>query len=143
MNKLEELIRKLKEILQIDRPDLDFGIYRVINARAGEISKFLEDDLPAMVRKELAREGDAALEKLKDELKEKEAQYRADGLDPDSVPKVQELRKQIAAASQGNVDYENEVYSHLLKFFSRYYDKGDFISKRRYWWTGSWRCHYG
>ena len=132
MNKLEELIRKLKEILQIDRPDLDFGIYRVINARAGEISKFLEDDLPAMVRKELAREGGAALEKLKDELKEKEEQYRADGLDPDSVPKVQELRKQIAAASQGNVDYENEVYSHLLKFFSRYYDKGDFISKRRY-----------
>ncbi|MFA5597551.1 MAG: DNA methyltransferase, partial [Pusillimonas sp.] len=31
-----------------------------------------------------------------------------------------------------NVDYENEVYSHLLRFFSRYYDKGDFISRRRY-----------
>ena len=27
---------------------------------------------------------------------------------------------------------ENEVFSHLVTFFSRYYDNGDFISKRRY-----------
>ena len=27
---------------------------------------------------------------------------------------------------------ENEVFSHLAKFFSRYYEGGDFISKRRY-----------
>ncbi|MCV5359907.1 site-specific DNA-methyltransferase, partial [Escherichia coli] len=27
---------------------------------------------------------------------------------------------------------ENAVFSHLLTFFSRYYDNGDFISKRRY-----------
>ena len=29
-------------------------------------------------------------------------------------------------------DHENAVFSHLLTFFSRYYDKGDFISQRRY-----------
>ncbi|MGN0310091.1 MAG: site-specific DNA-methyltransferase, partial [Bacteroides sp.] len=27
---------------------------------------------------------------------------------------------------------ESEVFSHLVTFFSRYYDSGDFISKRRY-----------
>jgi adenine-specific DNA-methyltransferase len=29
-------------------------------------------------------------------------------------------------------DLEKEIYNHLINFFSRYYDKGDFISKRRY-----------
>ncbi|MFH3675573.1 hypothetical protein WAH59_20640, partial [Acinetobacter baumannii] len=27
---------------------------------------------------------------------------------------------------------QSQVYSHLLTFFSRYYDEGDFISQRRY-----------
>jgi len=29
-------------------------------------------------------------------------------------------------------DLEKDIYNHLINFFSRYYDKGDFISKRRY-----------
>lgn len=29
-------------------------------------------------------------------------------------------------------DLEKEVYNHLINFFSRYYDRGDFITKRRY-----------
>jgi adenine-specific DNA-methyltransferase len=28
-------------------------------------------------------------------------------------------------------EHENAVFTHLLAFFSRYYDKGDFISQRR------------
>jgi adenine-specific DNA-methyltransferase len=27
---------------------------------------------------------------------------------------------------------KKEVYNHLINFFSIYYDKGDFITKRRY-----------
>jgi adenine-specific DNA-methyltransferase len=30
------------------------------------------------------------------ELKDKEAQYQADGIDPATVPKVQELREKLA-----------------------------------------------
>ncbi len=29
-------------------------------------------------------------------------------------------------------DLEKEIYNHLINFFSRYYNEGDFISKRRY-----------
>lgn len=36
------------------------------------------------------------------------------------------------AASADVTALENEVFSHLTTFFSRYYDEGDFISKRRY-----------
>ena len=64
--------------------------------------------------------------------KEKEAQYRSDGMNPDTVPKIIELRQKIAAYSVGTSEHENAVFTHLLTFFSRYYDKGDFISQRRY-----------
>ena len=41
------------------------------------------------------------------------------------------LKAKIAAGTDISA-MENEVFSHLTKFFSRYYDGGDFISKRRY-----------
>jgi adenine-specific DNA-methyltransferase len=34
MSKHDDLVRKLKEIFQIDRPELDFGVYRILNARS-------------------------------------------------------------------------------------------------------------
>ena len=44
----------------------------------------------------------------------------------------QTLPAQIKSALQNNEEHENRVYNHLLAFFSRYYDAGDFISQRRY-----------
>ena len=39
-------------------------------------------------------------------------------------------------------ELENNVYNHLSTFFSRYYDKGDFISRRRYNRHGSYAIPY-
>lgn len=132
MSKYDDLVRKLKEIFQIDRPELDFGVYRILNARVGEINDYLENGLKAKIAESLAASGSGNLDSLQKELKEKEAQYRADGLDPDTVPKVKELRQKIADLGSGSAEHENAVFTHLLTFFSRYYDKGDFISQRRY-----------
>ena len=44
-NKRQQLISKLKEMFQMDQADLDFGIYRIMNAKRDEISQFLEQDL--------------------------------------------------------------------------------------------------
>lgn len=132
MSKYDDLVRKLKEIFQIDRPELDFGVYRILNARVGEINDYLENGLKAKVVESLAASGAGNLEVLQKELKDKEAQYRADGMDPDTVPKVKELRQKIADLGSGGAEHENAVFTHLLTFFSRYYDKGDFISQRRY-----------
>jgi adenine-specific DNA-methyltransferase len=93
MSKYDDLVRKLKEIFQIDRPELDFGIYRIFNARAAEINHYLERRLKEKVRESLATTGEAQLNGLKKELEDKVAQYRADGIDPDTVPKVQEIRQ--------------------------------------------------
>lgn len=46
MSKYNELVTKLREIFQIDRPELDSGIYRILNARAGEINQYMELRLP-------------------------------------------------------------------------------------------------
>lgn len=39
MSQLTELTAKLKEIFQINRADLDFGIYRILNTRSAEIER--------------------------------------------------------------------------------------------------------
>lgn len=130
--KFQELVAKLREIFQIDRPELDFGIYRILNARADEINDYLENRLAEKVAAALSSGSEAQREQIARELKEKEDQYAADGLDPNNVPKVLELRQKLAEYTVGASEHENAVFSHLLTFFSRYYDKGDFISQRRY-----------
>lgn len=126
------LVEKLKEIFQIDKPELDFGIYRILRARRTQIEDFLNNRLAAKVQATLA--GNAAAEEiaLKNALQEAIENAKQLGIeDPNALPKVRELKEKLAACS-GPLQAENEVYSHLLTFFSRYYDKGDFISQRRY-----------
>ena len=41
------------------------------------------------------------------------------------------MREQVAKATDLDV-LEDEIFSHLVTFFRRYYKEGDFISQRRY-----------
>ncbi|AHK15128.1 DNA methyltransferase [Thalassolituus oleivorans] len=132
MSKFNELVTKLREVFQIDRPELDFGVYRILNARADEINEYLEKRLKEKVEKALATGNAANLGQLQEDLKKAEQGAEALGVSPDAVPKVQEIKEKIAQYSTGANENENAVFSHLLTFFSRYYDNGDFISQRRY-----------
>lgn len=53
--KYEKLKSLLKEMFQLDQPDLDFGIYRIMHAKSAEITQFLDQDLLPQVRQELTR----------------------------------------------------------------------------------------
>ena len=128
----QKLVAKLREVFQIDQPDLDFGIYRIINARAAEIGDYLENQLRAKVDASLATGQQAGLADLQRDLAAAEQQLRDLGVDPDGSPKVKDLRARVAALSGGATGHRDAVFSHLLTFFSRYYDRGDFISQRRY-----------
>jgi len=132
MSKFDELVTKLREIFQIDRPELDFGVYRILNARADEINEYLTKRLREQVESALASGSAANVEAQLRELDETIKALTSAGVDPEAAPKVKDLRAAIAGASSGASDHENAVFSHLLAFFSRYYDKGDFISQRRY-----------
>lgn len=130
--KFQELVAKLREIFQIDRPELDFGIYRILNARAGEINDYLQNRLAEKVQAALSAGSAASVQQLQTELQEAEKNAQALGVSPDAVPKVQELRAKLKKTAAGSNELENAVFSHLLAFFSRYYEQGDFISQRRY-----------
>lgn len=132
MSKFNELVAKLREIFQIDRPELDFGIYRILNARSEQINHYLENRLAAKVKAALSDGNAATAQQLQSELQEAEKSAQALGVSPDAVPRVLELREKLARYGAGASEQENAVFSHLLAFFSRYYDNGDFISQRRY-----------
>ena len=127
----DQLKDLLREMFQLDRGDLDFGLYRIMNMKAGEIEAFLDRDLLPQVKTVLAgvsEEGRTAREQALAEARES---ARTLGVDPDTAPKVIELQEQLAAA-KSDANAEADVYGHLVNFFARYYREGDFMSLRRY-----------
>lgn len=129
--KLKRLIGKLRELFQLDQPELDFGIYRIMHAKAGEVTEFLEKDLLPQVREAFAQFQNDGSAKSRKKLEQLVAELLDAGVDPEASPKVRNLRAELAGA----VDIaalENEVYDHLYTFFRRYYSEGDFLSKRVY-----------
>ena len=48
--KYEKLKTLLKELFQLDQPDLDSGLYRVMHAKSAEVSQFLDKDLLPQVK---------------------------------------------------------------------------------------------
>lgn len=53
MSAFEELKAKLKEIFQLDRNDLDFGLYRIMNLKSAEVSNFIDNELLPQVKEGL------------------------------------------------------------------------------------------
>ena len=131
-DKLDRLRALLREMFQLDRGDLDFGLYRIMNLKADEITAFLDNDLLPQVQGTLRGISAEDRAKLEDELRSTLATLRDLRVpDPEQTGRVKELREQIADA-RADAEAEADVYGHLANFFSRYYAEGDFMSQRRY-----------
>ncbi len=131
-SKFEALKSKLRELFELDKSDLDFGIYRIMAAKRGEVTAFLDRQLRDVVRETLTEHGAGEADKIKAEIEEARAAASTAGFNPDDSPKVKELEAKLESAGSASVaELEADIYNHLLAFFSRYYDEGDFISKRR------------
>jgi len=151
----QKLKEKLKELFQIefstgddfqfDSSEFDFGIYRIINYKRKEIENFIENDLMKAVEEEFKRykiqSQNELLEKIKGmekkikedfgenilangKLKEKYGEIKL-------VSEYLELKKQTEDADITK-SIQSQTFNDLYNFFSRYYEDGDFISKRRY-----------
>lgn len=57
-DKFDRLKELLRAMFQLDRGDLDFGLYRIMNLKAAEIEAFLENDLLPQVKTVLASMAD-------------------------------------------------------------------------------------
>jgi adenine-specific DNA-methyltransferase len=131
--KFEDLKAKLRELFELDKSDLDFGIYRIMSAKNKEVSQFLDRQLKDVVRDILKAHGAGAAEQIEAEIEKARAGATDAGINPNDAPRVKELQSKLASAGGATAaELEADIYNHLLAFFSRYYDEGDFISKRRY-----------
>ena len=127
----ERLRTLLREMFQLDRGDLDFGLYRVMRLKRAEIERFLGGDLLPQAGTLLDRMTDEERDRLTRILARNTKGLREYGEDPDKAPSILSLRKQRAELRPGEVP-EGEVYNHLACFFERYYRDGDFVARRRY-----------
>jgi len=141
-----KLKKRLREIFQIEDPEyLDFGIYRVMNIKRAQIEKFIEKDLIEEVQNQLEILSEEKREKIKKEAEELKRKI-IENIGEDAF-KNGELTKEAEKTKLGkkylevleriekvkvSEDVERQIYEYILNFFSRYYDKGDFISLRRY-----------
>ena len=132
-DKLDRLKTLLREMFQLDRGDLDFGLYRIMNLKTAEVAAFLDRDLLPQVKTKLNLTSAEERARLERELKEARGAAIDLGVDPDRrpLPKIVELNRQLAELRK-DADTEADVYNHLANFFARYYAEGDFISQRRY-----------
>ena len=128
----EEFCATLKKTFMLDvAEELDFGIYRIMNLKRKDIEDFLDNRLKGMVEQEIADNISADYESKKKELDEIEASLKKLHVNPDLSPDYLEKRKELENMGDPG-QMQASVFTHLDIFFNRYYDKGDFISKRRY-----------
>ena len=143
LRKFQDLLR---DLFQFDCADLDFGIYRIMNHKRDAIEKFISRDLPRRIAADLEkgaldRQARAAAN-LEEAHQNVVAALGRGALDADgkladsfhSIPLGKAYLEAQAAAAPGRSHQavEADTYNHLYTFFSRYYQDGDFISRRRY-----------
>ena len=157
MPEREKFHRLLTDLFQFDSADLDFGIYRIMNHKRDVLRRFIDESLPSKVESALNEGPLAAQTQAQARLTEAERlvhetigdkALNADGSLNDQVV-TEDVRKLPVVAGAidrylaAKRDADNaigssrggaaaRIYNHLYAFFSRYYQDGDFISKRRY-----------
>lgn len=136
----------LRDLFQFDCADLDFGIYRIMNHKRQVIERFITEDLPKAIAEELkqgalAGQGRAqetlaaARQKVLDALGEDALDADGNLAEPYRTTKAGKEYLEAQAKAKGarsTEALEAAIYNHLYTFFSRYWQDGDFISKRRY-----------
>ena len=142
----------LTELFQLDKTDLDFGIYRILNMRAADVRQFMDEVLPDKLKEvsdallsqtnvEANAEADAAkAELLKlgvlpgDTDEEIEAKFNQFGKLQTAFTENYEKYRQARSSARdaaATADLERDIYNDLYRFFDRYYEGGDFVTKPR------------
>ena len=126
----KRLIELLKELFQLNQPDLDFGFYRIMHAKADQVSKFLEEDLLSIIRNAFGEIDESRKMEAKAAYEATLKQAKDFGVfDPEATEPVQKAKAAFVTAKDAGSN-EGDIYDHLYRFFERYYDNGDFMSLR-------------
>jgi adenine-specific DNA-methyltransferase len=147
----EQLKSLLRELFQLDNTDLDFGIYRILNLKSKEVEDFISVQLDAKVEEvkekilqrqnfDIKAEFEAAKKELSDKFQVnfqiegdidiKANQYGQLALFKEPFNRLKDAKEKMDALKVSE-DTEKSIYNELHRFFDRYYEGGDFISKPR------------
>ena len=144
-NSLKKFQDLLRTLFQFDCADLDFGIYRILNYKRGQVEAFITEHLPQIVDHAFAQYAAADMAMVEQKL-EQTRQEIVKNLGEQALDESGQLRnyhktklgQQYQLLMEKHAQYEvaeelkTRVYNDLYTFFSRYYEDGDFVSKRRY-----------
>ncbi len=116
---ITRLKEKLRELFQLDRGDLDFGLYRIMALKSTEVGDFLDNQLLPQVTEALGEIADSDSETAQKDLNEFISQAKQlGGIDPEQTDAVKNARTRLAAA-KSDQQTEADTYNHLCNFFSR------------------------
>ena len=143
-NTINAFVKTLSAMFMIDdAAELDFGIYRIMAHKKAEIETFFglndESEENALCRKIEAllaeqQDGSVNVAEIRKQMQDRIRMYQEDGETMEQINKkksIIELRQQLEETGDPTVMLPH-ILTALNDFFSRYYDKGDFISQRRY-----------
>ena len=135
----------LRELFQFDCADLDFGIYRIMNHKREVVDRYIDRELPSAIEKAVnqgAIDTEAERARVFEETREQMVEvFGEDAIAPSGelinyqetpLGKKYMLWRERARHSESAGDVWRDIYNHLYAFFSRYYQDGDFVPKRRY-----------
>jgi len=89
----ERLVGLLSELFQLNQPDLDFGFWRIMHAKARDVRAFLEDDLLAIVAEAFGQDNSQRLAQLKKAYEDAVAQAKEYGApDPEQTDPVKQAK---------------------------------------------------
>ena len=131
MSNYNQLKDVLNEIFELNKADLDFGIYRIMNQKRKQVNEFIEKQLPEDIKQALSETQSSDKTEIENELKTLKKNLDDAGIVAEESPKYKTLKERLSGLENSEV-LEQEVFSHLANFFKRYYKDGDFISMRRY-----------
>ena len=137
----------LRELFQFDCADLDFGIYRIMNHKREVVDRYIDSDLPDAIEEAVthgAIDTEAERARVFEETRGRMVEvFGEDAFAPNGeLVKYQETPlgkeyirwRERARHAESAGDIRRDIYNHLYSFFSRYYQDGDFVPKRRYSW---------
>ncbi len=131
MSNYNQLKEVLNDIFELNKADLDFGIYRIMNQKRKQVNEFIEKQLPEDIKKALSDTQSSDKTEIENELKTLKKNLDDAGIVAEDTPKYKSLSERLKTIENSD-SLEQEVFSHLANFFRRYYKDGDFISMRRY-----------
>ena len=102
MSNYKKLQSVLKEVFEIDKADLDFGIYRIMNQKREQVMDFIDKKLPQEIKEILGETQSKDSITLQTELDKMGKALDDAGVVRESAPKYIALKQQIESAIDTN-----------------------------------------